>query len=82
MVTADTPPTFMVLTSDDCEVDPMNSISYYESLVNKGVPSELHIYQHGIHGFGFNYSKFTDNDWLYDARDNYFEALERWLNKQ
>ncbi len=82
MVTSDTPPTFMVLTSDDREVNPMNSISYYESLVNRGVPSELHIYQHGIHGFGFNYTKFTDDDWLYDARDNYFEALERWLNKQ
>ena len=44
--------------------------------------AELHIYQHGIHGFGFNYYKFTTDDWLYDARDNYFEALERWLNKQ
>ena len=82
MVTPDTPPTFMVLTADDAEVNPMNSISYYESLVHNKVPSELHIYQHGIHGFGFNYYKYTDNDWLYDARDNYFEALERWLNNR
>ena len=82
MVTADTPPTFMVLTSDDKEVNPLNSLSYYEALVGCGVPSELHIYQHGIHGFGFNYYKFTDDDWLYDARDNYFQALERWLGNR
>ena len=82
MVTADTPPTFMVLTSDDKEVNPLNSLSYYEALAAKKVPAELHIYQHGIHGFGFNYYKFTGDDWLYDARDNFFEALERWLGKQ
>ncbi|MBQ9584304.1 MAG: alpha/beta hydrolase [Bacteroidales bacterium] len=82
MVTPDTPPTFMVLSADDKEVEPMNSIAYYHSLVYCGVPSELHIYQHGIHGFGFNYYKFTNDDWLYDARDNFFEALERWLSNR
>ena len=81
-VTADTPPTFMVLSSDDKEVNPLNSLSYYNALVDNRVPSEIHVYKHGIHGFGFDYYKFNPNDWLGAARDNFFEALERWLNNR
>ncbi len=79
-VTSDTPPTFMVLSSDDKEVSPLNSLAYYTALAANGVSSEIHIYQHGIHGFGFDYYKFNPKDWLGAARDNFFEALDRWLN--
>lgn len=79
-VTSDTPPTFMVLSSDDKEVSPLNSLAYYTALAANGVSSEIHIYQHGIHGFGFDYYKFNPNDWLGAARDNFLEALDRWLN--
>lgn len=79
-VTSDTPPTFIVLTSDDKEVNPLNGLSYYESLLKHGVKAEIHCYQTGIHGFGFDYYKFNPNDWLGAARDDFFATLERWLN--
>ena len=81
-VTADTPPTFIVLSSDDREVNPLNSLVYYEALAAHKVPAELHVFHHGIHGFGFDYYKFNPNDWLFEARDNLFEIISRWLEKQ
>ncbi len=79
-VTADTPPSFIVLTSDDREVNPLNGISFYKALLWHGVKAEIHCYQTGIHGFGFDYYKFNPNDWLGAARDDFFATLERWLN--
>jgi acetyl esterase/lipase len=51
-VTAETPPTFLVHGNDDRWVLPENSINFYLALRRAGVPAELHIYQHGDHGFG------------------------------
>jgi len=82
MVTKDTPPVFLVLSSDDKEVNPKNSLVFYEKLLRNDVPAELHVFQHGIHGFGFDYYKFNPNDWLFEARDNFFECISRWLDKQ
>ena len=79
-VTADTPPTFIVLTSNDREVNPLNGVAYYQALAASGVPSELHVYHSGIHGFAFDYYKFNPNDWLGEARDDFFVTLSRWLS--
>ena len=62
-VTADTPPTFLVHAGDDAVVSPQNSIFFYQALLGKQVPAELHIYQKGGHGFGLN-NKTTDDDWF------------------
>ncbi len=51
-VTKDTPPAFLVHTSDDKAVPPENSIAFYEALRQVHVPAELHIYLRGKHGFG------------------------------
>jgi acetyl esterase/lipase len=51
-VTAQTPPTFLVSTTDDGTVPVMNSIMFYSALVAAKVPAEIHIYQHGPHGIG------------------------------
>ena len=51
-VTSRTPPAFLVLASDDDGVPPVNSILFYEALLAHHVPAELHIYEHGGHGFG------------------------------
>lgn len=51
-VTAATPPTLLVHTSDDQVVPPENSVLFYLALREAGVPAELHIYEHGPHGFG------------------------------
>jgi len=51
-VTADTPPTFLFTTTDDKTVPVMNSVMFYQALVKAGVPAEMHIFQHGVHGAG------------------------------
>ncbi len=51
-VTKDTPPTFLVHTSEDTGVPPQNSIYFYLALHEQGVPAELHVYEKGQHGLG------------------------------
>ena len=51
-VTSQTPPTFLVHGNDDKIVHPQNSILFYQALKNANVPAEIHIYEHGKHGFG------------------------------
>jgi acetyl esterase/lipase len=51
-VTAQTPPTFLYVTTDDQSVPVMNSVMFYSTLVKAGVPAEMHIFQHGAHGSG------------------------------
>lgn len=53
-VTDRTPPTFMVLANDDDGVSPLNSILFYQALLAHHVPAELHVYEHGGHGFGLH----------------------------
>jgi acetyl esterase/lipase len=52
-VTADTPPTFLCLASDDTTVPPLpNAMAYYLALQQAKVPSEIHLFEVGGHGFG------------------------------
>jgi len=58
-----TPPAFMVHSADDKAVPIKNSIAYYEQLVRYGIPSELHIFQKGGHGYGLAGGKDTQSSW-------------------
>jgi len=51
-VTPETPPAFIVHTADDHVVPVENSLMYAAALHKAGVSVELHIFQHGPHGFG------------------------------
>ena len=51
-VTRETPPAFLVHTSDDPGVPVENSLRFAEALRKEKVPVEVHIYEHGPHGFG------------------------------
>lgn len=62
-VTEETPPTFLVHASDDDAVFSENSIRFYQSLVKKNVPAELHIYSKGGHGFGMD-NPTTEDKWM------------------
>jgi acetyl esterase/lipase len=64
-VNAQTPPAFLVHANNDVSVVPKNSILYSEALTKFKVPTEMHLYQSGGHGFGL------DNDW--------FERLRTWM---
>lgn len=52
-ITHDTPPAFIVHSSDDSIVPVANSIDYYNALVANRVPASLHLYPFGDHGWGF-----------------------------
>ncbi|MGD0341429.1 MAG: alpha/beta hydrolase [Bacteroidales bacterium] len=58
-----TPPAFMVHSADDQTVPVKNSIEYYEQLVKYNIPSELHVFQKGGHGYGLGGSRDTQSAW-------------------
>jgi acetyl esterase/lipase len=62
-ITADTPPAFLVHSSDDNAVPVMNSIGYYKGLQKNKIPAELHIFQKGGHGYGLATGKGTESSW-------------------
>ena len=51
-VTKETPPTFLIHAFDDF-VNVENSLSYVKALKKVNVPTELHLYDRGGHGFAF-----------------------------
>ena len=62
-VSAETPPTFLVLADDDKSVLPKNSINFYLKLKEYDVPAELHIFQEGGHGFGIRKNGIPADNW-------------------
>jgi acetyl esterase/lipase len=58
-----TPPAFMVHSANDRTVPVKNSFVYFEQLVKYNIPSELHVFQKGGHGFGLGGSKDTQSAW-------------------
>ena len=60
-VTKETPRAFIVYSDDDKVVPPANGVNYYLALNKKGVPSVLHIYPTGGHGWGIR------EDFLYKS---------------
>ena len=69
-VNKDTPPCFLVHSTDDEAVPVENSIAYMLACKQYKVPVELHIYPKGGHGYGMN-NKTTDDEWM--------ERLKNWL---
>jgi acetyl esterase/lipase len=51
-VTPQTPPTFIFSTTDDNAVPVINSVLFYEALLENHVPAEMHLFRHGRHGLG------------------------------
>ena len=49
-VNEDTPATFIWSTTTDALVPVQNSLLFYQALLEKGIPAELHIYRKGAHG--------------------------------
>lgn len=74
-VTSETPPTFLVSTTDD-GVSPENSISYYQACRNNKVPVEMHIYEKGGHGYALKKNglgpvetwMFRMEDWMRERK--------------
>lgn len=73
-VTAQTPPCFLVHTADDHTVPVENSLMFAMALAKNKVPFELHIFEHGNHGFGLGGSDPELSTWPAIAA--------RWLERR
>ena len=71
-VTAKTPPAFMIHSLDDGTVPVENSIEYALAMKKLKIPCELHIYEHGGHGYGLGKrNSGTESSWTM--------ACEKWM---
>jgi acetyl esterase/lipase len=73
-VTPNTPPTFVMHTSEDRVVPVANAIAFYGAMMQNKVPGELHIYEYGRHGIGLGHNIPGAFDWP--------EACKRWLRSR
>lgn len=69
-----TPPAFIVHSTDDRTVPVVNSILYYQELVKHHVPAELHIYQKGGHGYGLGEHLGPPPRWP--------DACKKWMTER
>ncbi len=77
-VTAETPPTFMAMAFDD-RVGPENVLRYAQALKKVEVPTELHLYPTGGHGFGLRKTEAPVTWW--PERCAEWMQASGWLKK-
>jgi acetyl esterase/lipase len=78
-VTEKTPPTFLVMAQDD-GVRVENALFYYLALKRAGVPSELHVYATGGHGYGLRRTGELVTTWPDRVAD--WMRSNGWLNRE
>ncbi|HVR36578.1 MAG TPA: alpha/beta hydrolase [Methylomirabilota bacterium] len=78
-VTAETPPTFLVMAQDD-GVRVENALFYYLALERAGVPSELHVYATGGHGYGLRRTRELVTTWPDRVVD--WMRINGWLKRE
>ena len=70
-VSEKTPPTILLLSTDDRVVPPISSILYYKALKHYGVKASMHCYPEGGHGWVCKEDFRYHNDWQHQ--------LTKWL---
>ena len=63
-VTENTPPAFLVHSTDDPAVSVENSIDYYLALKKHNISAEMHIYPYGKHGYSLAIGKGHLSGWI------------------
>jgi acetyl esterase/lipase len=63
MVTKETPPTFLVHTTEDKAVPAENSVLFYLACMKHHVPAEMHIFEKGQHGLGMGPANLPFSAW-------------------
>lgn len=74
-IKTDTPPTFILHSSDDKAVPVANSLRFYENLLEKNITVEMHIYPSGGHGYGLAIGKGNLSSWP-ERLINWIQSLE------
>ena len=72
-VTEQTPPAFIMHSSDDTVVPVQNTLDYYLSLCKHGVPASVHFYPIGGHGWGYNE--------IFPYKAQWKDEMEKWLRE-
>jgi len=63
-IRADSPPTFIFHSQDDKAVPVQNSLVFYQGLLEKQIPAEMHLYPTGAHGFSLSiHMEGTQKGW-------------------
>lgn len=70
-VSRNTPPTLVFFTTEDKTVPVKNGLMFYQALIEKNVPAELHVYARGKHGFGMRTRNLPSDTWP--------ETLHLWM---
>jgi acetyl esterase/lipase len=73
-VSSKTPSAFLYSTSDDALVPVQASVDFYSALLRAGVPAEMHLFRHGVHGSGLGSGDAALDAWPI--------LLEAWLRAQ
>lgn len=73
-VTDDTPPAFLLHSSNDYGVNLRNTLEYCQALYDHHVSAALHIYPSGGHGWGFRDDFSYKHEWTGE--------LEKWLREE
>lgn len=80
LVTDQTPPTYLWATAEDQLVPVMNTLLYAQALANHGIPMEVHIYPHGLHGLATVDAETCDNLSPEVARAHqWLDNAKQWL---
>lgn len=69
-IDSETPPTWLTHTGDDTVVPVENSIRFYQELIKNKIPSEMHLYPKGNHGFVLS---IPPDEWM--------QPLFSWMDK-
>lgn len=80
-VDSQTPPTFLFHTRDDNTVPLENPLRFSAALDRAGVPFEMHIFAHGVHGMGLA-TRQTSCGWKgmeNESAAHWFDLCSQWL---
>jgi acetyl esterase/lipase len=72
-VSSNTPPTFIVDAINDKTVNPMNSLLFYQALLNNNVPVSFHAFPQGAHAIALRNNPGSTELWT--------GLCEAWLNE-
>lgn len=73
-VSKQTPPTFIIHSSNDTVVPVQNSVQFYLALLKRNVPAEMHLFEKGPHGFGLAPETPSLSVWT--------ELCEQWMRSR
>ncbi|MBB3228695.1 acetyl esterase/lipase [Luteibacter sp. Sphag1AF] len=68
-VTSALPPVFLFESMDDQRISPQNSVMFASALKDAGVPAEVHLFAHGVHGAGLAQGIPEEEAWPRMFRD-------------